>query len=78
VAALVAPVRTQEAADLLNVSPSHLLALLDSMPIPFRMAGADHRILAADLLACKEADDAQRKAVLDELIEEAEGHGLGY
>jgi excisionase family DNA binding protein len=73
-----AELTVEEAADVLNVSGSYLVTLLDSEQIPSRRAGADRRILAVDLLAYKEKDDAQRRGFLDQLTEEAEKHGLGY
>ncbi|MEG4808187.1 helix-turn-helix domain-containing protein [Microcoleus sp. F8-D3] len=65
-----------QAADLLNVSRSFIVKLLDEGAIPYIEVGSRRRILFQDLMAYKQQRKVQRRQLLDELIEMTEEAGL--
>jgi excisionase family DNA binding protein len=71
-----AELTTQQAADLLNVSRPHLIPLLETAPIEYRMVGTHRRILASSLLEYLHADDLRRREAADELSKMTRELGL--
>lgn len=58
---------TNQAADLLNVSRSHILQLVDSGQLAARMIGTHRRIALTDLLAFRDGMTRRARKGLDDL-----------
>ena len=71
-----AELTTQQAADLLNVSRTHLVQLLDEEKISHRKVGTHRRVRAEDVLAYRRETEHARREALDELTELDEELGL--
>ena len=73
---LHAELTTRQAADLLQVSRTHLVQLLDEGRIPCRKVGAHRRVRARDIVDyCRQTESNRRKA-LDKLTAVDQGLGL--
>lgn len=68
----------QSAADLLNVSPSYFVELLERDSIPHHQIGNNCQIKYNDVIDYKTTIDAARRKVLDELTAESQALNLGY
>ena len=73
-----AELTTVQAADVLNVSRSFLIKLLDQKAIQHRKVGKHRRIRMEDVMAYKDAIDREREQVLNRLTQEAQAQDMGY
>ena len=73
---LHAELTTRQAAELLQVSRTHLVQLLDNGRIACRKVGAHRRVRAEDVLAYRRETEARRRGALDELTARDQELGL--
>ena len=74
---LDAELTTQQAADLLELSRTYVVRLIDQGSMPAHMAGTHRRLLASDVLAYRQRRTA-KLAALGKLNEADEELGLAY
>ena len=72
-----AELTTQQAADLLGLSRTYVVRLIDQGSLPAHMAGTHRRLQASDVLAYRERR-AAKLAALEELTGADEDLGLSY
>ena len=76
IAAMRAEVTTAEAAQLLNVSRPFVVKLLETGAMPFRKVGTHRRVKLVDVLEYRDRQDAIANAALEDMVRQAEEHGL--
>lgn len=69
---------TQQAADLLHISRTYLVKLLDRGEIPFHYAGSHRRLKIEDVLDYRRRRAEHRRQKLAELTALSEELGVGY
>ncbi len=69
---------TQETADMLNVSRSHLVKLLENRVLPFHRTGKHRRVRFTDIMQYKDACDHASEEAMADLARQAQESGMGY
>ena len=75
---VAAEVTAQQAAEILGVIRPFLIRLVDDGKLACRLVGTHRRIPLVDLLAFKQANRAERRAIAAELTAEAQELGFDY
>jgi len=73
-----AELRTQEAANILNISRPYLVKLLENDVIPYTKTGTHRRIRYQILMEYKQQRDEESHSALDELTNQAQELDMGY
>ena len=71
-----AELTTRQAADLLQVSRTFLVRLLDEGRVPCRKVGSHRRVRTEDILAYRRDTESRRRGALDELTAQDQKLGL--
>ncbi|WP_322745605.1 helix-turn-helix domain-containing protein [Plectonema radiosum] len=69
-------IRTQEAADFLNVSRPYFVKLLEQGEIPHIKVGSHRRVKFLHVKNYKEVRDTERRCLLNELTQESQDMGF--
>ena len=66
------------AAVVLNCDPHRVVKILEEGKIPHRVVGKQRLLRMSDVMRYKTEDQARRRAVLDQLVADAQEQGMGY
>lgn len=75
---LNAELTTQQAANILNVSRPYLIKLINSKKIAHTKVGTHRRIRFEDLMDYKQSLKQQSADAMDQLVDQAQEHNMGY
>ncbi len=67
-----------QAADVLYTEPHFVIKILERNEIPYRMVGNHPRMRVHDVMNYRDVNKIKRRAVLDQLVAEAQEQDMGY